>query len=302
MNCSKCGVKKAVAKKPFTDQYMCLDCYMSDIYKRIKRNLSRSKQLEYRGKIAFLIPQPYLAYGLFALKIILAIEKKYESEIHIIMESCDDSKFVKDGSEKNVRIYALQAPEELRYLLKDENSIAWWRRYRAIAASSVLKLGFRSMVLPLCAEAASKMEISSILSSQLDGGGEEELYLLRPDGFSFVNALYGISCREVTLFSYMMFPEAYEEQLRAESRIGKSLVDEYANNILMSAIKWRSGEVLHSIDKSIAWLYGSQNVPKCKYCGGFSLKKNVCSYCEVFEDEKINVLLSQAELRECKQL
>lgn len=272
---------------------------MSDIYKRIKRNLSRSKQLEYGGKIAFFIPSIYLAYGLFALNVIQSIEKKYNSEIHVILEDCDSAKFIKNKEDEKLKIYVVHIQEKIKEVLREEVSIGWWRKYRAIVASSATKLGFKSLLVPVCAEAISKMEISSILLSKLDGGGEGELNITRPDGFSFVNVFYGISCREIAFLSYKLHPEAFDEQGKAELKMKKTLIDEYASNIIMSSIKWRSGEVLHSIDKSISWLLGSAIVSRCQYCGGFSLRKGVCSYCEVFNEEKMNEILYQSELIKC---
>ncbi|MEM3411124.1 MAG: hypothetical protein QXK31_04250 [Fervidicoccaceae archaeon] len=297
--CTRCKGKPAIVKKPFTSELLCRECFLSDLVKRVKRNLSRSKQLNYGEKVAYLLPSRFLISGALGLKIVSSIEKKYSSEVHVFLDSRKSAEVI----EREVKIdggsmYILNIPQKLKKLIDNDSLLAWWRRYRAIASHALSKRGFRSILFPICAEASLKMEISSILAAELDGVGESKLFFQRPDGFSFVNIFHGISCREAYFLSYLTFPSLFS----IEGTVGKvwieSLNDKYAERLLLSAIKFRSGEILHSVDKSMEWLLGSSITARCRFCGGLSIGKDTCNACTYFENPEIASLLSDIDLEE----
>jgi len=300
--CSKCGKKKAVLRKPFTNLSLCLECYMSDLHKRLKRNLSRSKQLEYRGKVAYLLPSRFVATALLGLDILLSIEKKYSGDTYVMLDDCGVAELLRPRVKEFARFFYIPELEILtsgEIGLKEKSLVGWWRKYRSVAASASLKLGFKSLIVAMCAEATSKMEVSSLLSSKIDGGGEGGLLLTRPDGFSFINIFYGITCREISLISYLLYPDLYELQLKKGREFVESTTDRYASNLIFSAIKWRSGEVIYSIDKSLRWLFEFSSITRCRYCGGIAIEGDTCSYCRVFSSPPWDRILSQAEAVEC---
>jgi len=273
---------------------------MSDLIKRIKRNLSRSGQLRYGDKVAYLIPSVFSATGMFGLKVLKSIEKKYSSNVITFTDDCYLVKELKTIEENVIeKILFIEIPDEVKQVFNDIGLMKWWRRYRTVASYAVESVGFNSLIIPMCSDAIVKMEISSIASSNFEGAEENALVIKKPSGFSFINLYHGITCREVSFFSYLLYSNLYEKQLLAEYNIKRSIADEYAENILASAMKWRSGEILNSVDKSLRWLLEKEAYNRCKFCGGLSLHGEVCEDCKIFNEKKLYKYLEEISVKEC---
>ncbi|AFH42985.1 hypothetical protein FFONT_0997 [Fervidicoccus fontis Kam940] len=290
MKCTKCGKKEAIFKVPYTNYFLCADCYSTYFYKRLKRNLSRSNVLSYGGKLSVFVPRSFTAEGLVLIKILRQIERKYNNKLTVIFES---SPIVRKslsvlGKLPSEVFYSLEIVDNEEKDISHEGMLGRLRVVRGMLSLLDKNITGNAIVLPLCQDVLILLELSSILGSIVEGINEGVLVISSSNGTNFINAFSGISCYETSFMAYYNFPEIYEFQIR-NLNYEKNIYEKYTERILTDASRMQSGEVIFSVNKSLSWLYKERGsmLKKCKYCGGTS-SSEVCRFCKTYLDMYIS--------------
>lgn len=282
MNCDKCHKKIAVIKSGFSNKNYCLECYLSELEKKVKRNISA---LKLKGMVdhVFVPFHPMFPFSsLLLYKIVEKIEKKFMKTPFLLVITND--KNIEEIQGEIKKVFIINVEDEVIKLLekKKKQGITWyWRLLRGIYVSSIKSFHSSIMILPGCADFLAFLDLYSIITNEEKSEEDTPVLSFLDDGPGIVNGFYGIPCNEVISISYLVF-KRYDSFLKISDAIELNRLEAIIYKMLLDSVRDKSYEALINIEKAFSYVSTIQNYKKCKYCRGASLQES-CMYCKELE-------------------
>ncbi len=291
IKCQKCGRREAVFMRPFSGEKLCKRCLEEVIFKRIKRNLSKTGLLSPKSTIGLVVYPFFVSESLLAYRYLVEIEKKYESKINLIFfEDYDVEEIRKAFSivEQPKDWIVVKGWKRLFSSKIEYSTLHYYRGLRGAALRAAEREGIDVLVSPACHEYLVFLEISSLLQAREDGLGESSRGLNLSRNIGWVNVFHGVSCTETAFLAYTLDRDFYLWSQANTKEFRWNVYDRYAWRILSDSIGFGSSEMVFSPIKSSLWLKFYSSTPRnCRWCGFPLADKDVCSCCRELRENSI---------------
>lgn len=284
ISCDSCRKKPAVVKASFLNKKLCLECYLSELEKKVKRNISALKLKELAQHIFVPLHPLFPLPSLLLYKIVEKIEKKFQKKPILLIIQNSVLPVNLDINPDNV--YSVKLDENVMEILekkKRQGLVGYWRVLRAIYVASIKNFRNAFLVLPGCADFLAFLDLYSFITG-IESSNENipVLSLVLDEQPGIVNGFYGVPCNEVLVASYLLFRNtSLDLNLREQPLLTK--IESIIYRMLLDAVKERSYEALINIEKTFLFMASSLEYKKCSYCRGAS-RANICVFCRELED------------------
>jgi len=281
--CDDCRKKPAVIKAGFLNKKLCLDCYLSELEKKVKRNISALKIREVAQNVFVPLHPIFPLSSILLYRIVDRIERRFQKKpFLLVIENFWPTTSISVSLDN---IYSFKLSESVMKTLlekKKRGLVDYWRALRAVYIALTKSYHSAFIVMPGCSDFLAFLDLYSFITGvERSNENIPVTSFVSDEGPGVVNGFYGVPCREVVAAGYLFFkdnPPNFNQQEQFLLTKTESIV----YRMLLDAVKERSYEALINIEKTFLFMASSLEYKKCRYCRGAS-REDVCTFCKELE-------------------
>lgn len=263
----------------FLNRRLCLECYLSELEKKVKRNISALRLKGVADHVFVPLHPMFPLTSILLYRIVEKIERRFAKRPKMLV--------LKNW--EGVRTEDMRKPYDVLFVEVDEKTaseieekrrrgIAWyWRFLRGIYVSYVRDYYNSILVMPGCADFLSFLDLFSFIASV--ERSNENLPVISYVGDrepGIINGFYGVPCGEVVAASYLALRGEVSLEVKRPLKLSK--LESLTYRMLLDAIRDKSYEGLINVEKAFAFFSSLEAYKKCEFCRGAS-NRSLCKYC-----------------------
>lgn len=292
MLCEKCNKRPAKIRASFLGKNICNECYLHELEKKVKRNISCLKFKGVAQNVFVPFHPLFPLSSILLLHLMIKIEKKFsKSPILIVMDDATIHDIVDAFKVKVIRIILNDTLKSLLTIKKKEGLLAYWRFTRGLYVKACHNIPKSILILPGCADFLAYLDLYSLIVDREIISENVSVISDMSESLGIVNGFYGVPCKELMTVSYLTFKHMIEKLGKSFCPYEFSRTENTIYKMLQSAVYEKSYEALVNVEKSIKFLLNLSETKKCVYCKGITKEEDACRYCSELREFPIEIHL-----------